>query len=112
MDAVKFIEEYKRLCDSFANCANCPLLYQDCDKFKTIDLEKAVPLVEEWSATHPRKTRQDVFLKQWPNAEFDCQGVIAIDPCDVDKTMHGKDEDCYNGNCDDCRREFWMQEVE
>ena len=27
-----------------------------------------VRLVEEWSAAHPRKTRQGMFLEQWPNA--------------------------------------------
>ena len=43
--------------------------------------------------------------------EIDCQGVIAIDPCDLDSTMHGKDGDCYNGNCDECRLDFWTQEV-
>lgn len=74
--------------------------------------EQIVRTVEGWSEEHPRKTRQSVFLEQWPKAEFDCQGVIAIDPCDVDKTMHGEDGDCYNGNCNDCRRKFWLQAVE
>lgn len=101
MDAVKFIQEFDRMNGGIFK-----------SQFNGMPVEKAVKVVEEWSAAHPRKTRQSVFLEQWPNAEFDCQGVIAIDPCDVDKTMHGKDGDCYNGNCDDCRREFWLQEVE
>lgn len=68
-----------------------------------------VRLVEEWSAEHPRKTRQDLFLEQWPNAEIDCQGVIAIDPCDIDNTMRGKSGNCYYDDCDECRLEFWTQ---
>lgn len=105
MDAVKFLEERKRM---FKSGKAVPNLGVDV----TYNSEKVVKIVEEWSAAHPRKTRQDVFLEQWPNAEFDCQGVIAVDPCDVDKTMHGKDGDCYNCNCDDCRAKFWAQEVE
>lgn len=119
MDAVKFIKERNRMCTTYTpkHCEGCPADNYGgegvaCIMVDKIDAERLVPIVEEWAAAHPRKTRQSVFLEQWPNAEFDCQEVIVIDPCDVDKTMHGKDENCYNCNCDDCRREFWMQEVE
>mgnify|MGYP004462380519 CR=1 FL=1 len=105
MDAVDFIKERDRM---FNVAKRAPSLSYRHEK----SAEEIVREVEEWSATHPCKTRQSVFLEQWPNAELDCQGVVAIDPCDVDKTMHGKDGDCYNGSCDTCRREFWMQEVE
>ena len=84
----------------------------ECNILSADNVAQSVAVVEKWSEEHPRKTRQSEFLKQWPKAEFDCQGVIAIDPCDVDKTMHGEDGNCYNGNCDDCRFEFWLQEVE
>ena len=40
-------------------------------------------LVEEWSAAHPRKTRQGMFLEQWPNARVDSYGVLDIEPCTV-----------------------------
>lgn len=117
MDAVKFIEERNRMCKSFDNyCYDCPAWYGSCKLGTGTHLEceadKAVKIVEDWSATHPRKTRQSVFLEQYPNAESDHQGILIIDPCDVDKTMHGKDGDCYNGNCDDCCAKFWAQEVE
>lgn len=117
MDAVKFIEERNRMCKSFDNyCYDCPAWYGSC-KLETgtylkCEADKQVEIVKEWSAAHPRKTRQSVFLEQYPNAESDHQGILIIDPCDVDKTMHGKDGDCYNGNCDDCRAKFWAQEVE
>lgn len=35
---------------------------------------------------------------------------VKIEPCGLDKTETEK-RDCYNSSCDDCRREFWMQEV-
>lgn len=77
----------------------------------TVDPEVLVRDVERWAAAHPLKTRQNAFLKQWPEAEIDCQGVLVIEPCCLDKTISGK-KTCYNINCDDCRREFWMPEVE
>lgn len=104
MDAVKFIEEHRRMYKVTGK--HLPTLAEG------IPAEDVVKEVEEWSAAHPRKTRQSVFLEQYPNAESDHQGIPIIDPCDVDKTMHGKDGDCYNGNCDDCRAKFWAQEVE
>lgn len=105
MDAVKFLQERNRMYESGAATPSIGLE----DDYNPANVVK---IVEEWSAAHPRKTRQSAFLEQWPNAELDCQGVIAVDPCDVDKTMHGEDGDCYNGKCDDCRREFWGKVVE
>lgn len=115
MDAVKFIEERNRMCKSFGDdCAACPAndIYR-CKFSITVGDEaaKQVELLEEWSAAHPRKTRQSVFLEQWPEAEIDCEGALVIDPCDLDKTELEKGA-CYHRSCDDCRREFWMQEVE
>lgn len=105
MDAVEFIKERDRM---LKVAGQAPSLIYRHEK----SAEEIVREVEEWSAAHPRKTRQSVFLEQYPNAESDHQGILIIDPCDVDKTMHGKDGDCYNGNCDDCRAKFWGQEVE
>lgn len=106
MDAVEFVRVIKRMLNAAPTKGGNHVITS------FVVPEEEVARIEQWAEEHPIKTRQSVFLEQWPNAEFDCQGVIAIDPCDVDKTMHGKDGDCYNGNCDDCRREFWSQEVE
>ena len=103
MDAVKFIEEHRRMYKVTGK--HLPTLAEG------IPAEDVVKEVEAWSAAHPRKTRQDVFLEQWPEAEIDCEGALVIDPCDLDKTESEKG-DCYHRSCDDCRREFWMQEVE
>lgn len=116
MDAVKFIEERNRMCESFgAGCIGCPAYNESrcvVSSASTLDATDQIAIVEEWSKENPCKTRQSVFLEQWPNAELDSNDVIVIDPCDIDKTIYRKDNGCYNNNCDDCRREFWMQEVE
>ncbi len=106
MDAVKFVEERRRMLAVIEENPKYSLFnMSDC-------AEDVVKEVEEWSAAHPRKTRQSVFLEKWPNAELDSNGVIVIDPYDINKTIYRKDNGCYNNKCDDCRREFWMQEVE
>lgn len=120
MDAAKFIEERNRMCKSFdVRREACPAFHDSENGARcgvgaasTLDATDQIAIVEKWSAAHPRKTRQSVFLEQWPNAELDSNGVIVIDPCDINKTIYRKDNGCYNNKCDDCRREFWMQEVE
>lgn len=115
MDAVKFIEEAKRMCN--ANISNCA----ECCKGRACPInlpganytpEERVKLVEEWSAAHPRKTRQSVFLEQWPDADRDNKGVIAICPKYVDRSVTCARDKTIFKMCEDCRREFWMQEVE
>ena len=103
MDAVKFSEEARRRFKVTGKATSVLL--------ESLDPEGIVKEVEEWAAENPIKTRQSVFLKQWPNAEIDCQGVIAIDPCDIDKTARGKSGNCYHDDCDECRLDFWLKEV-
>ena len=92
MDAVKFIEERNRMCGTMS---------------EVWDAAQIVKNTEEWAAAHPRKTRQSVFLEQWPEAIVGDNGVLAIDSCKVEKTIK-----CNGMDCSKCRREFWMQEVE
>ena len=103
MDAVKFIEEARRRFKVTGKATSVLL--------GSLDPKGIVKEVEEWAAENPIKTRQSVFLEQWPNAEIDCQGVIAIDPCDIDKTARGKSGNCYHYDCDECRFDFWLKEV-
>ena len=104
MDAVRFVEEARRRFKVTGKVTSVLL--------ESLDPEGVVKEVEEWSTTNPIKTRQSVFLEQWPNAEIDCQGFIAIDPCDLDKTMRGESGNCYHDDCDECRLDFWTKEVD
>lgn len=113
MDAVKFIEEAKRMCN--ANISNCA----ECCKGRACPInlpganytpEERVKRVEEWATAHPRKTRQSVFLEHWPEAEISfTDGCLTLDPCNFYKKMR---KECVGKLCSDFRREFWMQEVE
>ena len=102
MDAVNFIKERDRM---YEVERQAPSLIYRHEKAA----EEIVREVEEWSATHPRKTRQSVFLENYPYARIDSQSVLHVCPADVygNNVCPEEKEICY-----DCRREFWMQEVE
>jgi hypothetical protein len=60
MDAVKFMKEYKRLCDEYSACVGCPLgKFGNCTE---ADPEEMVKIVEEWSKEHPKKTNGQVMF--------------------------------------------------
>lgn len=126
MDAVKFIKERDRMCKSYYDAENghcsdgCPAHDTQCTDLDDLsaDAEELVTLVEEWSAAHPRKTRQSIFLEQYPEARIDkTTGVLTICPAELTKECRDDRGACgaYSIEtcvCEPCRREFWMQEVE
>lgn len=107
MDAVKFVEERRRMFDVTGEYPNYNLFSLN------IGAEDVVKEVEEWSAAHPRKTRQSVFLEHYPEARFDEHGVLRLCPSDI-SAAHRCGEGCGypKQGCKDCRRDFWTQEVE
>ena len=117
MDALEFLRERNRMCKSFNRCSDgCPAWGGSC-KLETgtvleWEADKQVEIVKEWAAAHPRKTRQSVFLEQWPEAEIDKYGCLRLCPELVSADYRNRHGDCLNRVCIDCRREFWMQEVE
>lgn len=110
MEALEFLKERKRMCKSYPRCDGCPLREPNCNLTTDEDYTRAIITVEQWSKEHPRKTRQSVFLEQWPNCMMDSNGAVGICPRNVEKN-YGCKLNCAGG-CPDCRREFWMQEVE
>ena len=110
MDALEFLKERNRLCGSYRGCVGCPFGAAECvvrDMTSERTCKRIVAAVEQWSKEHQRKTRQSVFLEQWPNCPMGDDGVIGMCPRNVNK-MHV----CGSVGCADCRREFWMKEVE
>lgn len=102
MDAVKFVEERRRM---FAVTGENP-------KYSLFNMstcaEDVVKEVEEWSVAHPRKTRQSVFLEQWPEAMRDREDMVSVCPQYLDRKLKCR----RDYGCGECRRDFWMQEVE
>lgn len=118
MDAIEFVKERNRMCSTYTpkRCEGCPADNYGkegtaCIMVDKIDAERLVPIVEEWSAAHPRKTRQSVFLEQYPQADIDNIGLLVMCPKRISADIRVT-ADCMRQRCSDCRREFWMHEVE
>lgn len=114
MDAVEYLKEIVRMCESMECCKDCAfsggIATFPCEstnkKLECRNPEEAVAIVGKWSAEHPRKTRQSEFLKMFPNAT-----PFHIDPCNIDTDM-AIDSKCRCKSCIECREEYWNQEVE
>ena len=115
MDALEFLRERRRMCKSYKNCDGCPFAKRLCairDITSNEERKSVIATVEQWAKEHPRKTRQSVFLEQWPEAEIDTYGCLMVCPKRISADCKIRYGDCSNRACPDCRREFWMEEVE
>lgn len=121
MDAVEFLKESSRMCEAFNDsCKNkdgnnfcCGLRYEankneeSCDEYIKNHPDKAVAIVEKWAKEHPRKTRQSEFLKMFPRAKRGEDGLIVFCPKDFDSKI-----ECGHDPCGECRKKYWLEEVE
>ena len=117
MDALEFLMERRRMCDSYRHCEGCPLEGGKCVVSSVPpdeDYKRIIAAVDQWSKEHQRKTRQSVFLEQYPEAEIDANGVVGLCPISISAAYRDSNGECNNPEqmCRDCRREFWMKEVE
>ena len=77
---------------------------------KKDDYEGMVEAAEQWVAEHPVKTRQSEFLKHYPDARIKkTDGLPMASPCDLDGKLVDK---CEGIHCPECRKKFWLAEVE
>ena len=111
MDAVKFVKTLGRMCD--AECIKCEFRkrlsgFETCAVWRKTHPEEAVAIAEQWAAEHPIKTRQSEFLKLFPNAQTD-SGCLHACPMDV---FGNTGIDCNKRTCFECKKEFWLAEVE
>lgn len=117
MDAVKFTRAAMRMCnDYYSKCWSCPAGDDTSCKldssYSAISAEEKVAIVEQWAERHPVKTRQSVFLEQYPEAELYADGVLELCPRIVSAACRNDTSLCATHSCDDCRRKFWLAEVE
>lgn len=120
MDAVKFTRAAMRMCNAYySKCWSCPAGDDTSCKldssYSAISAEEKVTIVEQWAAEHPAKTRQSVFLEQYPEARLSKDGVLLICPRTISSAYRNEEGTCNianHGTCADCRREFWLSEAE
>ena len=115
MDAVEYLKTLCRMCH--CECYNCEFGkrlrgFETCTVWRKTHPKEAVKIAEKWAKEHPAKTRQSVFLEQYPETEIDKYGCLRLCPKLVSADYRNRHGDCINRLCIDCRREFWLAEVE
>ena len=118
--AKKFLEEWRRMCDSYKGpCESC-LAVAYCQHYSpsdwdgtfngSVSIDDLISRVEQWSKGHPRKTRLTDFLEKYPNAPLD-EGAPVLLPWALG---YCGDTRCYN--CEKAKGKplawCWEQEVE
>ena len=88
------------------SCMGCKHEYKEKDGSPCT--ECSMNYTSKWER-RPKKTRQDEFLEHYPNAEKYVSGVLTIAPCSLGERKH---QHCENGTCWECKRNYWLQEVE
>lgn len=113
MDAVKFIEEKNRMCQSYFDspnkCQDCPA-YAQCEDITDTSI---VAVVEKWSRKHPINTRQSRLLDMFPNVKIGQDGIVDLFPCAIDSTWKCKDHGflSVSDDCAKCRKLFWTESL-
>lgn len=120
MDAVEFLKEKSRMCNTFNLCdgggykETCELYKEGltCADYTNDYPEKAVEIVERWAKEHPKKTRQSELLKLFPRVEKAADGMVAFCPEDMDSKFVCpiKKGGCRD-QCIGCREKYWLEEV-
>lgn len=103
------IFDYARLCASFEKCNECILL-KFCAEQRNIfsnDIDIANEIILNWCKEHPVVTRQDRFLKMFPNAQKLNTGILSVCPKTFDVTL---DINCERP-CSGCYKDYWLAEV-
>lgn len=118
MDAVEFIKVCVRMCDNYDSCVGCPARGMGGCSIISTNTIKIVPIVEKWTKEHPIKTRQSELLQLFPNAKIDNTGTLSMCPMNFDQETYKDKDKCFcihmhdDINCAECRRDFWLKEIE
>lgn len=119
------IYDFSRMCKANKICGECPLNYKnsgrlkDCEDLVIKNPGKANEIILNWCKEHPVETRQDRFLKMFPNVVM-IDDIIYINPCTIEKGMYQNmtedDVSCPTQrgfkNCPECRKKYWLAEVD
>lgn len=106
MDAIKFVKQLRRMNEQ--GVPKKRFIYP-CAGQETDSPEEVVAEVEEWAKEHPAKTRQSEFLKHYPGARITIDGFLHACPMEV---FSDTGINCAAQTCHECRKAFWLAEVE
>ena len=110
METAKFLQESTRMCKAYNCCGDCPANGDYCVSAGERDeFAKYIEIVKKWSNEHPAETRQSEFLKMFPNAQIK-DDYVDICPRKIEGIF-----DCPPdgiNTCTECKRKYWLTEVE
>lgn len=115
------IFDYARMCKNTKVCDNCPLGINNtlegitCSYLVREIPDKANEIILNWCKEHPVETRQDRFVKMFPNAKMTSDGLVGICPQGCDKQwecgLNIDSSNIENVDCTDCLEKYWLAEV-
>lgn len=100
MDVLKFMKEYRRMCNYYPRCLECPRADEpncNIEEISDEELENFVNTVEQWSKEHPQKTRLTDILEKFPKVEIDNHGLPNLCCAKL-----GYACSCLKSTCRDC----------
>lgn len=106
------IYDYARMCKFYDDCSICPLGKTNCHMLISKNPDEANEIILKWCEEHPAQTRQSKFLEIFPNAWLDDNKMLDLCPKRVDKNYTHKNQQCIDTDCDDCKKEYWLAEVD
>jgi len=93
-----FFDEWKRMCSEADFRGTCPLVQKGiavgcahCEEYVRRNTDKAIEIVQEWSDTHPQKTRLSVLKEAFPMYQM-CIGSNV--PAFCAKFIFGENIEC------------------
>ena len=98
-------------------CEECPLGSMNngedivCSDFEILYPEKAIEIVQRWSNANPQRTYMTEFLKHYPNAELDENGIPKICLWRLGLAAI-KERNCREGDCIKCWNEPYLEDGE
>lgn len=105
MDAVKFLKEKKRICNTHSSCSDCPLYdtFGSCNSPAVEDVDNLISAVEKWSKEHPVKTNLEYFKECFPKLNKS-EKELVFDYCAEYLGLNHLNYDCdvCTGDCIEC----------
>lgn len=130
MDALTALKEFRRLVKVNKSTGLCSISCSDCrlsganngENIPCNVLQRLKPeiwcdIVERWATEDPILTRQVKFLREYPEARLDHNGVIAICPRYMGYTLSHCQDDIDHINfrprdCKGCRARYWSESLD
>lgn len=106
MGVLKFMKEYRRMCNYYPRCFERPRADEpncNIEEMSDEELAKLISDVEKWSKEHPQRTRLQDLLEKFPKAEINKEGLPSFCCAKLGYVCN-----CLKSTCKDC----WNMPVE